>query len=326
MTTDDPLDQNEDALDASTFLEWLDETAKSEGRTRQELLETLVTSYWTLDEMLHLLEQTDPDSGLSLASSQFGGGDDARLDRLSDVETDLADRIDDLDERIRDLRGDHRARETPEEAFADRLEAVDERVARLERTLPEAGGSSEAAERELDALAGQLRAFETSIESRHETLNDRVNEEFSHLRTIIEHLLSKTDEVDDRTLALLGRFDGEVRQLVAESDRLTDVKRSAARLGVSEAKCEYCSTTVDIALLPTPYCPQCERLVEGVEPKRGWFGSPTLRVTDRPLLEAPRESNVSGSETTDADDARDSATGVSGGSDRIGGFVWGSSE
>lgn len=272
--SDDPLDSTEHSLDVSTFMEWLDEMADSSGQSREELLETLATSYWTVNEVSRLVEGT-------------GGGDDAG-DGAADVRlgeppaaspgvdvASIVDRLDELDDRVDAIETDDGSK--PAESLREELDSLRERVAELEVAFAEEDASGASAPN-VDAL----EAGQDALADRHETLRDRVDTEFRHLRTILEYLLEATDDVDDRADALEDRFDRQIRPLVADLGRLIDLQRTAAHLGVFEADCGFCGNAVDIALLATPRCPHCDRPFGDVEPKQGWFGSPTLVEGDDP--------------------------------------------
>lgn len=247
--TDDPLGRDDASLDASDFLDWLDEMADAEGKSREELIQRLVSSYWTLDEMLNLMEQADPDADLPAAGTS-DRADGPQWKRLDEVEQDLAGRIDELDARLEDLRSELESE--PADDDAEGLAAIAERV----------------------------EALETSLSSRQDAIEERIETEFGHLRTILEHLLSTTDDLEDRTARLESGTDEAVRAFLDSAERLADLKRTAAQLGVRTATCGYCDTKLEIALLPTPECPQCDRPFADIEPKQGWFGSATLVVAD----------------------------------------------
>ena len=275
MTYDDSFDRDDPTVDASAFLEWLDETAQSEGTSGEELLQTLVSSYWTLDEMFRLLEEAEPESELSrsIGSSELQRRD--REDDLSDVEDALTERIDDLDDRFRRHR--EAVRDEPGE-LASEFESLADRIEALERAVQQLAEPSTGEDEVFAALVERLADVEDEFDERHRSLRDRVTEEFGYLRGILDHLLDATDRLDGQVAGLGDRLDGVQESLDPDQYRLTEIKRRAARLGVSEARCGYCDTLVDIALLPTPYCPQCDRPFDGVRPKRGWFGSATLTV------------------------------------------------
>lgn len=276
---DDPFGRDDASVDSSEFLDWLDEMAEAEGVSREELIESLVSSYWTLDEMLSLMEQADPDADLAEARTT-GRPDGPRWKRLADVEQDLAGRIDDLDDRLAGLRSELEDGHDDAVVGDHDLESrVDELASRLDAMEAESADSPESAS-EVAEIADEVEDLEASLSSRQDALEARIETEFGHLRTILEHLISTTDDLEDRTARLESGTDEGLREFLDSADRLAGLKRTAAQLGVSKATCGYCETKIEVALLPVPECPQCERRFVDIEPKRGWFGSATLVVAD----------------------------------------------
>lgn len=191
--------------------EWIGMLADSEGLTRDEIVERMVASYWTLKEMDGMMEQLE-----------MGG-----------------------------LEG-----------------PADEWAAQLESSLSgsEPGG--------IEALAERV----DQLEDDHDAVEQRVIEEFGHLRTIISHLMERTDALEaegDRDPSGTARN----RRREADDKRLTDLKRAAIRHGVSRATCDHCDTPVDMALLPAPDCPECQRRFTSLQPSKRWFGLGTDVLT-----------------------------------------------
>lgn len=315
--TDDPLGRDDPSLDASDFLDWLDEMADAEGKSREELIQTLVSSYWTLDEMLNLMEQADADADLPTSGPETSDGPASPgRRRLADVERDLAERIEDLDGRLDRLRSELDA--LPDEAAdAERdalVESLADRVAEIEAEAEEGPAHADAAE--VEAIADRVATLETTFTARHEQLEERIDTEFGHLHTILEHLIETTNDLEDRTTR--SEAEAEIRDFLAAADRLATLKRTAAQLGAAKATCGYCDTNVRIALLPTPECPQCEREFVDIEPKQGWFGSATLVVSDQAY---PRDLASRGRGTR-AEEADGDAESGSDGTDDVGGFHW----
>ena len=275
--TDDSRVRDGQTVDASAFLDWLDEMAATEGTSREELIQTLVSSYWTLDEMFRLMEQADPDSELPAL------GDPEALDGPVALPG----------QRGEPAHGD----------LAERVGALAERVESLEATLADVQQTSPAVDGELDALAGELEAVEAALRDDHGELRDRVDTEFGHLHAILEHLIEATDGLHGRADRLESRLEDGVRGLLSSQERLTGLKRTAAQIGARSAKCGYCGTEIDVALLPTPDCPQCDRRFQDVEPKRGWFGSATLNVESRAAAERSGPESIAGDEDAGAPDA-----------------------
>jgi len=278
--TDDPADERPAGLGSSPSEEWIGKIAESEGVSREEVVERLIASYWTLKEMYGLLQQTeegvDPD------------GDELPLDVGPSRPDSLADELSELRGRVGRLEVD--AQE------ADQEGAIDELRSRL------------------DDLSERLSAAEDSLAGRQDSLGSRMDREFANLEVILEYLVETTDELGDDVAALgeQQRSDGRRRD---ERDRLVELKRRAARLGVRTAKCAYCDTSVDVAMLPTPACPRCDREFVDVEPSAGWrwFGSDLLVVAAAPLDDSSEARTAEGDERDAPDEEGDE-------SDR---FVWG---
>jgi len=258
---DDPSDRRESHQSPETD-GWIDRIAESEGLSREEVVEQLVSSYWTLKEMHGLM-------GLSEEGVES-----------ADLPLDL-DRI-------------------YSESVADDVEEIVDRLDRLEDAV-EAGGTADVDEvgARVEMLAQRIAAVEESLAERVGGLEGRFDEEFDNLETILDYLIETTDDLGERVQSAdeaqeAARADRE------EQRRLVELKRLASRLGVRSAKCEYCDATVEIALLPTPHCPQCDRQFTDIQPATGWFGFGTdrLTVSDQPYL-----NGTDAGESADADDA-----------------------
>lgn len=270
--TDDPADTRENQSETESE-EWLAKIAESEGLSRDEVVEQLVSSYWTLKEMHGMMEQTKE------------GRDAGRDVTPLDIEAVYA------------------------ETLSESLDEIRERLERVEEELPDEDGNPLPGE--LEMLSQRIAAVEETLGDRHSELESRVDEEFGNLATILDYLIETTDSLTDGLESLSREQEADRRRRV-EEERLTELKRLASRLGVRSATCGYCSATVDIAVLPTPECPQCDRRFTDIEPGRRWFGlgSNTLKVTEEPYLEGSsrraedreRQDSGSGAITSEASD------------------------
>ena len=296
---EDPSDDRERRFGTDPRQDWIGEIAESEGISREEVVEQLVSSYWTLKEMHGLMETAEE------------GIDGGRTELPIDIET------------------------LSTGALVDDLEEVHERIERLEAALAEHGkdASAEELQARLQRLMDRLDTFEASVTERYEEiaerqerfagrldeLSGRFDDEFENLETILEYLVETTDRLDEEIEAVADDHAATSRRHARE-DRLIELKHLASRLGVRRAKCEYCDTQVDIALLPTPECPKCDRPFTDIEPDTRWFlGSNVLTVTEsRYLDERGRERGDGGRDRPDADAPSEDASERSGGS-----FVWG---
>lgn len=276
--TDERSDPNETAADAPSPEEWIDRLAESKGRSRSEILEELISSHWTLQEMLRLVEQSE--EGLEEGTAETDGPR-KELDILGlqgELEEDitrLEDQVEALDDAVAD---DASAADTAD--LREDIEELTNRVQALERSIQADQGPTE---EDLQSLDDRFSKVAQSLAGRHRKLRSRVDDEFGNLEAILEYLIEITDVLDNRTSSLSSEYHDEVDELIEERRALVDLKRDAARLDINTAQCEYCSTAVDIAMLPTPFCPQCDRRFEDIVPKSGWlpFGSNTLSVADR---------------------------------------------
>lgn len=255
--TDDPGDQDNKRFDSASSEEWVDKIAESEGLSREDVLERLISSYWTLKEMFRLMEQTEEDL------EGRAGPDDVDMSAAGrpsspDFESFKEEVTDQLDSLRTDL-----------DALESEVQEPDEATQRL-------GG-------QLESLEERLADLETELSGRQDSLSSRVDDEFENLEVILDYLIETTDDIDSRTAELSEAQRGLNRRW-DERDRLAEFKQRANRLGVRKASCGYCETSVDIAMLERPLCPQCDRYIVDVEPSKGWFGlgSNRLEVSDDP--------------------------------------------
>ena len=246
--------------------EWVDSIATAEGIPPEKVIQRLVSSYWTLTEIHDVLDGIDEDIGVNAIDTDAeSNAVDAEGETVpTDADAPTADDVEELRERI-DRLGEKRDedRETRADIEAD-LAQLTQRV---------------------DAVSEQLS-------DRQSTLESRFDEELENLETILEYLIDTTDGLEstvdglERTTGDLKRTadgfeDGlesiseeleTVRSRQAERERLTDLRRTASQLGVRSAACEHCGTSVDIGVLPSADCPECDRQFVDVERGRGWFG------------------------------------------------------
>lgn len=197
----------------------------------------------TLDEQL--------DRRVAAALDERETDIDDRLDSLAD---DLLAKIEDLRERVIQIK-----RETDEKAPADELQATRERVKDLSEILESTRTRTE----ELGNWLGDVKSDLEDIDA----IADRIAD-----------LEAELAEATDR-LNTLGWHVSKLNDRPAVRKNLDDLRQRAAELDVTRAKCETCSTTVDIGLLTRPACPHCGSTASGVEPARSFFGKPRLLTT-----------------------------------------------
>ncbi|MGQ4557077.1 CopG family transcriptional regulator [Halobellus sp. GM3] len=237
---------------------WVAERAAADDLTREEIVRRLIAAHRLLEEDPDYLESVDPAAnGDSKTGSDTEAPEPASATEVEALTAELreaADRIaaleTDLDEKITDVR---------------------ERVIQVKR--------------ETDAKA--------PADHDHPALEDRMAAGFENYEEILEYLTETADDHDAKLDTVAGAV-VDLRARVAALEResteraaVSALHREANRQGVATAACESCGQSVRISLLDEPFCPHCESPVDGVEPKRGFFGSDRLTVGNWPALEGP---------------------------------------
>ena len=237
----------------------------------------------------------DPETILARAAAIYRAldaetdGDDASLDEMeAEIET-LADRVaaveDDLDHKIDDVR---------------------ERVVQIKRES-DAKAPREHGHPDLETRADEAVRTAADAEARVDDLADRLDRGFENYEEILEYLTDVTDDLDENVETLASTMvdlRAEIRRVTAaEHDRraVDDLRTAANRHGERTASCADCDATVDLGLLARPNCPHCEATFVDFEPATGFFGSATLRTGDRPALTDGRDDALD--DVTDTFDA-----------------------
>ncbi|TQQ83246.1 hypothetical protein EGH24_00105 [Halonotius terrestris] len=137
---------------------------------------------------------------------------------------------------------------------------------------------------QLSELEAELtRKVEANAESQEE-LEAWIEDEFDNIEDVLQHLLSTTDNLEYRVGSAVESQREQLEPLQAahaEQEQLTTLKEEAIQKDVETAECEDCEEDVDLGVLPSPYCPNCEQRFTGVEGGSAWnpFSSATLRTT-----------------------------------------------
>lgn len=238
---------------------WVRSRARERGVPPDEYAQRLVAAFRTV-ETAELVD---------LATTEDVADVERRLEAL---DRDLDEKIDDVRSRVVQVK---READGKADADHDHPELADD----VEDALDAA--------REAERMAEDAAATAVDVE-------DRLDAGFENYEDILETLRDRTNGLS-RKVGTLARVLVDVRDslkpLVEAANRRNAVeklKRSANREGIRSARCEECDATVDVALLTRPACPFCEATVTDVEPKSGFFGSPTLATGTRPALEAPQ--------------------------------------
>jgi len=307
-------DDSPDAGDGTTttsFEEWLTQHAASQGISREELFERLISSYWTLNELTQLLD--DSERGTSaLTDEAVGGaeeptpfdadavgnaatGTDGRRspnhgsEEKPEQSASLAEQFESLEERVDDLQAEIEAETERGQSLDEVTAAVATRLTEIEAELDEVTAAVDTTQESLteqyDSLTARIDSLESVVDRKHakvtseqsdlaaqqDEMRSRIDAEFGNLETILKYLVSQTDELEADLTVAEKRSRDAVSSLQWERDRLQTIKRDAADLDVHEGACESCEETIDLDLLSRPYCPHCETTLSGVEGRKKWL-------------------------------------------------------
>ncbi|MFB6301999.1 MAG: CopG family transcriptional regulator [Haloferacaceae archaeon] len=256
----------------------LDDSALVDG----EALDGLDERIAALDDRVTALEgreRIDPDRVADLSDRIDDLGD-----RIEDVEADeagaLDDRVADLADRVTALEDD----------LDEKIQDVRERVIQVKREAD----AKAPADHDHGALRDRVERTAAAVEELDARLDDlerRVDEGFENFEEVLEYLTETSDELEGRAETLARATIGlrdRVADLEAERSARAvadDIRATANRNGDSTATCGACSRRVQLGLLSRAECPHCTAAFEDLDPSSGLFGSATLLVGPPPALE-----------------------------------------
>jgi len=291
MSDLDPTDQTVDAA--------IEAVADEADLDREELLKRAIVALADAE-------------GIDVPDAEEVAAIEARLD---DLDAEIDEKVEDLRDRFvelyRDLESKAPADHTHEEisqrveAVASELDAVADRLDELEAEAAATATVGEAVEETIDALDDRLARVESRIDEVDE-LDARTEglDELESRVADLESLDSRVDDLDEieEKLSRVASAVVRVRRRLeaaerdrADRERLDALTAAANRGGVRKAKCTNCGETVDIGLLTAPECPHCGRQFEELDPSTGFLGTSRLVVGDRPALDGEVTESSSGS-------------------------------
>jgi predicted Zn-ribbon and HTH transcriptional regulator len=292
MASDSPGDASVSVNLPESLSHWLDDKASEEGRSREDVLLQLLSAYRKVDG----IEGGDVNPPQSMVD---GEGIPAELeelldDRIEELVDDHIDRRlaepdgtvegDQLDRRLQDV----------ESRFDGLLEDVRERVIQVKRETDQKAAADHdhpelaSAVEELEGVADDLETVAAAVDK----LETRMEGGFDNYEEVLEYLADTIDQVSRRQATLANAIvetREELRKLAARDSArsaVEELQRAAGQLGVRNADCEDCGTTVDLGLLTRTECPHCSASFVSVTPAQGYFGSDTIETGNRPALEA----------------------------------------
>jgi chromosome segregation ATPase len=255
--------------------EWLDAKAAELGVDREAVVVQLLSSYRAAEELdddsvtppadvesqvRDVIAERIPDIA-DAVQGQVDTDTDAVEDRLTAevdrVETDFRSKLDDVRERVVQVKRDADAKADPDHTHPelDELATLSTEVDDLTDRITDLSEAVESGERERDDLAERVEDLTE--------LADRLDDVEDKLQTVAWVVSDLKDELDTRS---------------GTSRAVEQLKQAAAEADVDRAVCDSCERPVDIALLSSPNCPHCEATVNDVELPGGLFGKPRLTV------------------------------------------------
>lgn len=204
---------------------------------------------------------------------------DALEQRMDDLEADYKQKLQDVRERVIQVKRDADDTHTDIEERIDGLQEDVEELAsvgdRLDELSDDFAGLDRRTDRQsekLDGLGTELDGVESELATLRGRLDDAAVEDMADdLEDAQEKLQTVAWVVRDLRESIQG---GHGAQTVAE------IKRRAAAEDITRAACESCGNGVEIGLLTEPSCPHCDATIDDIEPSKRRFGlgKPTLTV------------------------------------------------
>ena len=232
--------------------EWV--TEKLEATIDDEVAETVESELEArLESTIREQLESTADNRIERAISAETG---ALEDRIAELEAEQADAIEDVRERVIQVKKEADTK-TPTQAHAETRRDVEDLRA------------------ELAALDDRLASLSESLSGLETETMDRIDDHAASLET----LEADVAETEERINTLAWNVN-EIRDHVDTATDLAPILEKAAQLDVDRAKCDRCNAAVEIGLLTEAECPHCDARLSGVVDSRSFFGKPRLLVGD----------------------------------------------
>lgn len=283
---------------------WLDTQADDLGVDRETVLVQLLASYRAADELddIAVSERESVEAAVQSAVSdrlpEVADAVEQRIqapemegfeDRLDDIEADFVDKLDDVRQRVIQVKKEADSKAAAEHTHEDLTQRLDE--------LESAVGRLDALERRLDDL-DEMTADLDGVDAQLAELRGRLDERSGESERL-DDLEERLDDVQEKlqTVAWVVR---DLREERATASATVDsIKREAAAHDLSRARCENCGEGVQIGLLTDPSCPHCDAALDGIEPSSRMFGLGSAKLTVAAQIESGAEAT--GDEMDDID-------------------------
>lgn len=188
--------------------------------------------------------------------SAVAANTDALENRIDALESDHAADIDDVRDRVIQVKKEVDAKTPTEEHEQTRQDVEDLRA-------------------ELSALDDQLGSLSDALSALETETDDRIEANAE----AIEALEADVPKTRERIKTLAWNVN-EIRDHVDRVTDLSPILEKAAQLDIDRAKCDQCGSGIEIGLLTEAACPHCSAGLTGLVDSRSFFGKPRLLVGD----------------------------------------------
>jgi predicted nucleic acid-binding Zn-ribbon protein len=183
-------------------------------------------------------------------------------DRLTQIETlleELDAKTDAIEENVSEL----------EVEFQGKIEDVRERVIQLKREIDE-----KADDDRIDEIQNELDGYDNTGNT--EQFND-MEQDVGSLTDRISAIEEDIAELDEKTLKVAHfslELEEEIGKIKAnipdgyERTRIDELLETAHEKKIYRGKCQDCSANIELGLLQSPNCPQCDTPLTGIKSRR----------------------------------------------------------
>lgn len=208
--------------------------------------------------------------------------------------------------------------EATREEFQEKIEDVRKRVIQVKREADQKA-SADHSHPEVQEAFSQLQRQVEDFDGELAELEYQLSEGFENFEDILEYLTETTESLDTKLTTLAQaviNLRNQNQSLAERHDRdlvLQRILDTGNREHVKRAECQSCEEKIDLALLSSPACPNCQELFSDLEVNKGFFNSSVLKTESVPALEGESEHetfDLSGL-VTEEDEEVEEASGIS---------------
>jgi chromosome segregation ATPase len=199
----EPTSEVQGATDSESFEQWLDQAAESKGVSRQELMNQMLSSYWILDELTGLIDETGARGDRGFDGSAGATDGEAEAEDVAEADGSMRDDDETTAESIRDI----------QTAIRELVESQNQTLDERRRTDEGAGERPAVFDEGIVAVVSDLQRQVGRFDGDLEEIEDRQDTQFDRLSNEIQLLLDRVNELE------------------RDQDRLADAEEVAALAG-----------------------------------------------------------------------------------------------